>query len=157
MDTETARIKKLLERSWTGPMWHGGTLIEILKDINWHAAFAKPENASHNIYEYVQHMNTWRRFTIEQLKGNSSFAIEINSAEDWPTNYEATESTWQKALQDLESNQSALTSGIENITDDKLDELVPGRKFKCYALLHGIIHHDIYHSAQISLLKKLNA
>lgn len=157
MDTEAARIKKLLERNWTGPMWHGGTLMEILKGISWHTAFAKPENASHNIYEYVEHMNTWRRFTIEQLKGNSSFTIEINSAEDWPSDYEATESNWQMALQDLESNQNALISGVENITDDKLDELVPGRKFKWYALLHGIIHHDIYHSAQISLLKKLNA
>ena len=157
MDIEVARIKKLLERSWTGPMWHGGTLMEILKDINWHKAFAKPANGSHNIYEYVQHMNTWRRFTVEQLKGNSGFTIEINSAEDWPSNYEATEANWQKAMQDLEANQMALISGIENITDAKLDELVPGRKFKWYALLHGIIHHDIYHSAQISLLKKLNA
>ena len=138
-------------------MWHGGTLMQILKGITWQTAFAKPQNASHNIYEYVQHMNAWRRFTIEQLNGNSSFAIEINSGEDWPSNYEATEANWQKALKDLEANQHALVGGMEKMEDEKLNELVPGRKFKWYALLHGIIHHDIYHSAQISLLKKLNA
>ena len=157
MKIEVARIKKLLERNWTGPMWHGGTLMEILKDISWEQAFAKPQNASHNIYEYVQHMNTWRRFTIEQLNGNSNYSININSHEDWPTVYDASAQSWQKALNDLEANQNALVSGIDNLNDEKLDELVPGRKFKWYALLHGIIHHDIYHSAQISLLKKLNA
>ena len=153
MDTEVARIKKLLERSWDGPMWHGVNLMYILKDISWQKAFAKPDNAIHNIYEYVQHMNAWRRFTSEQLKGNSTYTIEINSAGDWPVDYEATETNWQKALQDLEANQAALIAGMDNMTDEKLDELVPGRKFKWYVLLHGIVHHDIYHSAQISLLK----
>jgi uncharacterized damage-inducible protein DinB len=153
MDAEVARIKKLLERSWDGPMWHGANLMQILKDISWPQAFAKPNNASHNIYEYVEHMNNWRRFTVEQLLGNSEYRIEINSDQDWPTGYEATETTWQKALNDLEANQAALLAGMDNMKDEKLDEPVPGRKFKWYALLHGVIHHDIYHSAQISLLK----
>jgi uncharacterized damage-inducible protein DinB len=153
MQVETARIKKLLDRNWTGPMWHGGTLGEILKDISWEKAFAKPQGATHNIYEYVRHMTIWRHFTIEQMNGHSDYKLEINSEEDWPTTYEVSEANWLHALSDLEANQSALVSGMDSITDEQLDELVPGRKFKWYALLHGIIHHDIYHSAQISLLK----
>jgi len=153
MNTETARIKKLLERNWNGPMWHGGTLIEILKDISWQQAFAKPEGFAHNIYEYVCHMNNWRKFTIEQMKGNSTYTVEMNTDQDWPANYEANEANWQCALQDLEANQAELLSGIDLIQDEKLDELVPGKKFKWYVLLHGIVHHDIYHSAQISMLK----
>ena len=153
MEIEVARIKKLLERSWDGPMWHGANLMHILKDISWQQAFAKPANATHNIYEYVEHMNAWRRFTVEQLRGHSDYRIEINSDQDWPAHYEATEQNWQKALHDLEANQAGLIAGLENMKDEKLDEPVPGRKFKWYALLHGIIHHYIYHSAQISLLK----
>ena len=153
MQPETARIKKLLERNWDGPMWHGANLMTILKGLTWQQAFAKPVNAAHNIYEYVSHMNTWRHFTVEQLRGNSSYSIEINSGEDWPESYEATEANWQKVLRALEVNQSELLSGIDQMSDDRLDELVPGKKFKWYVLLHGIIHHDIYHSAQISLLK----
>ena len=78
MQTETARIKKLLERSWDGPMWHGANLMHILKGISWQQAFAKPQNATHNIYEYVCHMNTWRRFTVEQLNGNSDVREDMN-------------------------------------------------------------------------------
>ena len=153
MQTETGRIKKLLERNWDGPMWHGTNLMSILKDITWQQAFAKPQNAGHNIYEYVCHMNTWRRFTVEQLKGNSSYSIQINSQEDWPDHYDATEANWQVAIHELEVNQADLLSGMDMMNDERLDELVPGKKFKWYVLLHGIIHHDIYHSAQISLLK----
>lgn len=153
MQVETNRIKKLLERNWTGPMWHGGTLGEILKDIPWEKAFAKPQNASHNIYEYVRHMTNWRRFTVEQMNGNSGYKIEMNTEQDWPTKYEVSETSWQHALSDLQANQAALLSGMDTITDEKLDEPVAGRTFKWYTLLHGIIHHDIYHSAQISLLK----
>jgi hypothetical protein len=93
---------------------------------------------------------------VEHLNGNSGHTVEINSPEDWPTEYEISESSWQKALHDLgEFNQSALLAGLATMQDAKLDEPVPGKKFKWYALLHGIIHHDIYHSAQIALLKKL--
>ena len=155
MDTEIKRISKLIDRNWNGPMWHGTHLSEILKEISWQAAFAKPQNASHNTYEYVRHMITWRRFTIEHLNGNSGYTVEINSNEDWPTGYEISEPSWQKALHDLEADQSALVAGIADMPDTKLDEQVPGKKFKWYALLHCIIHHDIYHSAQIALLKKL--
>lgn len=138
-------------------MWHGTNLSEVLKDISWEKAFAKPQNASHNIYEYVRHMSAWRRWTVEQLKGNASYRVELNSPEDWQVEYEITEANWKAALQELETLQAELISNLGSVTDEKLDELVPERKFKWYVLLHGVIHHDIYHSAQISLLKKMNA
>jgi hypothetical protein len=116
MDAEVAPIRKLLEISWDGPMWQGVNLMHILKDISRQRAFAKTDNATNNIYEYVEHMNAWRRFTIGQLRGNSDYRIEINSAEDWPTDYEATETNWQKALQNLEANQAALLSGMDNMS-----------------------------------------
>jgi uncharacterized damage-inducible protein DinB len=154
MNTEIKRITKLIERHWNGVMWHGSNLAETLKDISWQQAFAKPEKASHNIYEYVCHMSTWRRFTVEQIKGNSDYRIELNSPEDWPTQYDTSEANWQKALQELENDQADLIASLAHMTDEKLEELVPGRKFKWYVLLHGMIHHDIYHSAQIAVLKK---
>lgn len=154
MQPEIERIKKLFARNWGGPMWHGATLQEILKDISWQTAFHKPANFSHNIYEYVLHMTCWRKFSLEHLNGNSSYTVELNSETDWITKYEATETTWQQALKDLGDNQIAFLLALEKFDNEKLDEPVPGKKFSWYVLLHGVVHHDIYHSAQISLLKK---
>ena len=154
MNTETVRIRKLLERNWEGPMWHGGNLKAILEGITWEKAFQKPGNSSHNIYESVRHMYCWRKFVLEHLKGNTSYSVEINSETDWMTDYEKNEANWNEVLGELESNQNELLEIFESFPDTKLEELVPGKKFNWYVLVHGCIHHDIYHSAQISMLKK---
>jgi hypothetical protein len=99
-------------------------------------------------------MNCWRKFVLEHLNGNTPYSVEINSETDWVMKYEASESVWLKAISDLEKNQSNLQTALENLNEEQLDELVPGKKFSWYVLVHGLIHHDIYHSAQISLLKK---
>lgn len=154
MNTETARIKKLLQRSWEGPMWYGGCLQQQLQGISWEKAFHKPGSFTHNIYEYVMHMYCWRHFTLENLLGNHAYKVELNSEADWVTQYEASETTWLKALEDLADTQEKLLAALDNVNDSLLEEVVPGKNFKWYALLHGVIHHDIYHSGQIGLLKK---
>jgi hypothetical protein len=154
MKTEISRIQKLLKRSWEGPMWHGASIQSVLEGINWERAFQKPNAKTHNIYELVKHMFCWRKFVLENLKGNSSYTVALNSELDWIKNYDKTEANWKEAVDELERNQKALVTACGKLSDEKLEELVPGKKFSWYVLLHGCIHHDIYHSAQISLLKK---
>ncbi len=154
MNPETARIQKLLKRNWDGPMWHGNTIKETLNDISWEKAFHKPANFTHNIYEYVKHMVCWRRFVLEYLKGNDTYSVEINSETDWITKYETSEVSWLQALSELETTQTELLNAFENFSDVRLDETVAGKKFSWYVMIHGLVHHDIYHSAQIAILKK---
>ncbi len=154
MNTETLRIQKLLKRNWDGPMWYGSNLQETLKDITTEVAFNKPAGFSHNIYEYVRHLSCWRNFVLQYLKGNNSYAVDINSEADWATNYEATADSWKAALSELETLQNELVNAFETFTDVQLEETVPGKKFNWYTMLHGLIHHDIYHSGQIVILKK---
>lgn len=128
--------------------------MDKFKDLSWEQAYKKPANFSHNIYEYVRHMHCWRVFVLEQLRGHQDYRVELNSEEDWITQYEPTEVNWLKALADLEQSQKDLDEALAGFDDGRLEETVPGRNFKWYAMLHGVIHHDIYHSAQIGLLLK---
>ncbi len=157
MNTETLRIQKLLKRNWHGPMWHGNNIQEILKDITTEMAFYKPAGLSHNIYEYVKHMGCWRNFVLQYLKGNTAYSVEINSETDWVTNYEANEESWKAALSELQTLQTELIDAFETFTDAQLEEPVFGKKFNWYTMIHGLIHHDIYHSAQIAQIKKATA
>lgn len=131
-------------------------VTETLKDITWQKAFVKPGGFKHNIYEYVMHQLCWRRFVTEYLMGNNSYSVELNSEADWVTQYEVTEAAWQQALVDLQASQTNLITAFDKVTDAMLDEPVPGKKFNWYVMLHGLIHHDVYHSGQISLLKHYN-
>src|ERR1700733_11398346 len=142
METELARIEKLLNNSWNGTMWHGDNVSNILAGIKWQKAFVKPGAGSHTIYELVQHMICWRKFVLENLKGNISYKVGLNSELDWPTKYEKNEANWKQTLTELEKNQAELLKALKKLDDKKLDELVPGKKFTWYIFLHGIIHHD---------------
>ncbi len=154
MSTEISRIQKTFKHSWTGPMWHGANLKEILDCIDYQKAFRKPAAGSHNIYELVAHMLCWRKFVLEHFKGNTSYKVELNSELDWPTQYETTEANWKNTIAAFEQNQIELENALSNATDSQLQEIVPGKEFNWYIFIHGLIHHDIYHSAQIAILKK---
>jgi hypothetical protein len=39
--------------------------------------------------------------------------------------------------------------------EDDLEKIVPGRDFPWSVVLHGIVHHSLYHSGQIAMLKKI--
>ena len=137
-----------------GFMWHGNNLKEILKGVDAEKAFRKPAAGAHNIYELVMHMYCWRNFVYEHSAGNADYKVELNSIADWPVGYEETEANWNNALQLLEKSQSCLVEVVSKINDEQLNESMHGRKFTWYHFLHGVIEHDIYHSAQISMLKK---
>jgi uncharacterized damage-inducible protein DinB len=154
MSTEISHIKNMLKYNWEGPMWYGGHITAVLADITREKALRKPAAGAHNIYELVMHMLCWRNFVLELLKGNTSYKVEINSETDWPVKYEVTEESWKKTLAELENNQTELMAALENFEEAKLGEVVPERNFKWHVLLHGLIHHDIYHSGQIAILKK---
>jgi uncharacterized damage-inducible protein DinB len=44
---------------------------------------------------------------------------------------------------------------LKDKTDDFLKDNVPGTEYDYYTLLHGIIHHDLYHTGQIAAFKKM--
>jgi hypothetical protein len=62
---------------------------------------------------------------------------------------------WHEALKALQETQEQLIQLLNHIPDSKLQEKVPGREFKFYVMLHGLIHHDVYHAGQIAQLYKL--
>ena len=135
-------------------MWHGTTVKEILTGIDHEKAFRKPNAGSHNIYELVMHMYCWRNFVFQHLLGDENFKVEINSGIDWPVGYNTDEATWGEAVALLEKSQQDLVEAFTGFDDSKLDEPMHGRKFTWYTFMHGMVHHDIYHSAQIAILKK---
>lgn len=97
--------------------------------------------------QLVLHIVAWRTFVTKRLLGNSTF--ELADEHNFPP-----ETDWASAIQQLEESQVELLNAIETISSEKLWEEVSNRKYDFFILLHGIIHHDIYHIGQIQLIKK---
>jgi uncharacterized damage-inducible protein DinB len=153
MNAEAERIRNLLKSTYDGHPWHGSSLKSILSNITPQQANARVLSECHTIWELVLHITAWRNFAWNKLTGNSSF--DINSPEqDWPLVNHIDTNSWLAAQQNLEQSQQSLVQELKSINDEKLYEVVSGRNYSFYVLLHGIIQHDLYHAGQISMLKK---
>jgi len=55
------------------------------------------------------------------------------------------------------SHDELLVKELETKDNDFLNDMVEGSEYDYYTLIHGVIQHDIYHTGQIILLKKICA
>lgn len=139
-------IVKKLKGLFDGPAWHGPSIVEVLNKIsNDHANNAFKD--SHTIIEIIGHMTVWRKFVIEKLNGNESF--DVSEEENFPRLTDL-----DLAIEALRENQRDLIECISNFSENKLSETVSGRSYSFKIMLNGIIHHDLYHLGQLSLLSR---
>lgn len=148
MENEIKNIHKLLQRSFEKNAWHGPAVKEVLENITAEQANKRLPD-SHRIIELVAHMTAWRIFVVKKLEGDSEYKV----AEEM--NFPAA-TDWLKAMKELDESQAKLLEAVKAFDSAKLHEPVPhgSYNYSYYTLLHGIIHHDLYHAGQIALIKK---
>jgi uncharacterized damage-inducible protein DinB len=149
---ETKRIASQLRRSYEGPAWHGPALRELLQGVTAEHAAAKPVPGAHSVWELVYHIEAWERMALTTLQGGSYESMTGDA--DWPPVRETSADAWQAALERLKATTSKLVEIVRLMDQAKLDEIVAGKEFSYYVLLHGVVHHNLYHAGQIALLKK---
>lgn len=145
--TEIQRLIDTLSHTFEKNAWHGPAVLEALEGVSAEQA-NQHVGSSHSILGLVMHMTAWRNFVCEKLEGNAEY--DINDAMNFPT-----DGDWRQAVEELKRSQVRLLKLLEQTPLERLEEKVPGRPFKFSVMLHGIIHHDLYHTGQIVLLKKL--
>ncbi|MCA4897573.1 MAG: DinB family protein [Bacteroidota bacterium] len=151
-------IKYLLEKlalsfngkpAWKGHAWHGPSVMATVKEIT-EAEAANRVGSSHSIIELVLHMIAWREFVTQRLKGNSSYKVskEGNFPRAIPL---------AQAVEKLVQSQDDLVSALRLFPEEKLSEIVDNKEYDFRTMIESIVHHDLYHTGQIALLKKVNA
>lgn len=150
--SETYRITGLLRRTFDGEPWYGPSVMDVLTEVTLEETLNQLP-ASHTIVELVEHMISWRMFVIKRLQGDTEY--DINQEESFKKISAMTSELWTDLLQRLQETQQNLLQILSQIADEKLNETVAGRTYTFDKMLHGIIHHDIYHIGQIVLLRKV--
>lgn len=147
--------KSVYEGDENGEAWHALALKPLLKDITAEQASRAPKVGSHSIFQLVRHIAYWEEVVLRRFQGEIVDA-PLNTPEDWPPQRGVNAAEWQAALARLDKSHAALLKAMEGATEEKLAKHVPGKNHDYYTLLHGIIDHAIYHSAQIAMLKKVS-
>lgn len=147
MKTEVQKIGDILRHTFEKNAWHGLAVMEVLNSIDEGLVYKK-FNSPHSIVELVGHMTSWRIFVAEELAGNVN--CKVSEEMNFPVL-----TSWKQAVDELIASQKKLLVGIEKFPDERLSEVVPNRPYKFFTMLHGIIHHDLYHLGQIVLITKI--
>ena len=155
--TERDRIREQLDRSFTGPGWHGPSVHEALAGVTAEQAAARPIASAHTIWEMVLHVASWKRIVRLRLAGESP-RVEDSDARDWPPVAGAGEAAWRAALAALEAAHRELIEAVARLADDRLDDLLEQQPVAghstIYVQLHGLALHDVYHAGQIMILQR---
>jgi uncharacterized damage-inducible protein DinB len=148
MKTEVQKLGDILRHTFEKNAWHGPAVMEVLNSIDEHIVHKK-FNSAHSIIELVAHMTAWRVFVTEELSRNINYKVSEEM------NFPVVKS-WQEAVDGLVASQEKLLTSLEKFPDERLSEVVPNRPYKFFTMLHGIVHHDLYHLGQIVLIKKIH-
>ena len=140
-----------LERTMTGPMWHGPALADVLKGVTAERAAAHPIAGAHSIWEIVLHITAWSDIAALRIKGESTG--DPTREQDWPPVSYA-DADWPRAVERLGESHRRLAADTRLLTEQQLDALVSGLEYSVHVMLHGIIEHGTYHGGQIALLKR---
>lgn len=150
--SRSTRLAKHIERTMTGPMWHGPALANVLDGVTHEHAAARPIPNAHSVWEIVQHVTAWAEIARDRLKGQRTG--DPPPEEDWPTVGPIAPDAWQAAIERLGASHRLLADDVCQLTDAALDASVTGLEYTVSVLLHGIVEHGAYHGGQIALLQK---
>ncbi|HWG59551.1 MAG TPA: DinB family protein [Candidatus Acidoferrales bacterium] len=148
---ETNRILDQMGRAFAGDAWHGPSLMRLLDGIAAEDASRHPLPQAHSIWELVHHVSAWKGIVLHRLMGQAG---EVTAERDWPPVWDTSEIAWRRALESLAESQERLAEFAAGVTDEQLDEMPRGCEHTRYAMLHGVVQHDLYHAGQIAVLKK---
>ena len=156
--SEIHRVVDLVRRAHDGDAWHGPSVMAALERVSAAQAAAHPVAGAHSIWEIVLHVAAWRGEVRQRLDGRTA---QLPDEGDWPAVPEPTEANWQAALARLRGSHEELVAAMRRFDASRLIEHVDdardpalGVGVSYYVMLHGIVHHDLYHAGQITLLAK---
>lgn len=151
--SEAELIADQLRRAFYGEAWHGPAMMELLNDVDAATASAHPSANVHSIWELLLHVEVWDNAALVRLTGRK---WQPKGDDNFPPVKDSTSGKWRKAVTSAKRTHDTLVKTVAKLSETRLQERVPGKKYNFSHMLHGIAQHELYHAGQIAILKKTN-
>jgi hypothetical protein len=156
--TSDVRIELLLEildQAFDRKGWHGTTLRGALRGLTPVEALWRPGAGRHNIWELTVHAAYWKYAVRRRLAGDAMGSFPRKPS-NWPTVPDTPDAAaWKQDVRLLEGEHQLLWQTVAGLKPSRLDERSPQGVWTNAEEIHGIAAHDLYHTGQIQLIKKL--
>ena len=152
------RIKLLLEQldqAYYAKAWHGTTLKGSLRGLGPDEALWRPGKKRHNIWEIVLHCAYWKYAVRRRMTGEKQGSFPYKGS-DWIQLPEIQDKqSWKGTVSLLHDMHLLLRETVASLPPSKLEYVPTNAKIPNMMTILGIASHDLYHTGQIQLIKKL--
>jgi hypothetical protein len=154
-DPLVALLLEVVDQAFDHKSWHGTTLRGSLRGLTPVEALWRPGRDRHNIWELTLHAAYWKYAVRRRLAGEAVGSFERKPS-NWPAIPEpADASAWKRDVAFLESEHRKLREVIRGLSSAELNLRSPRGVWTYAEEIHGIAAHDLYHTGQIQLIKRL--
>jgi len=144
-DPRIAVLLQNLDFAFDQPAWHGPNLASSVRGVDARRA-AKSIEGRRSIWQQVLHAAYWKQRVINLLIGTQPFP---RKGSDWPRlPEEPNERNWKEDVKLLYGIHVKLRDAVARIDPERLNE-------KTARLILGAAAHDLYHTGQIRLLRRM--
>jgi hypothetical protein len=155
--TTLERLASLIEQAFDGDSkpdtgWHGPSVSGLLRDVTVRQALARVTPGAHTIWELVLHMSFWDDVCVRRLKGER-LSVTTGSPGDWPEQVGSSADDWSATVESSRRSRQSLVLAVRGLADDDLGRIVPDWGWTYEKMIHGTLHHDLYHAGQIALIR----
>ena len=157
MSPEVAQLLAILDQAYNRTSWHGTNLRGSVRRVTPRQAAWRPGRGRHNIWEIVVHAAYWKYVAARRFTGGARGSFPLMGS-NWfvrPAPEGITQRAWKADLDLLDAMHDSLRAALMGLSAKDLSMTPPGKKVSNFALLAGAAAHDLYHSGQIQLLKRL--
>lgn len=154
---EVDALLEMIDQAFDHRAWHGTNLKGALRGVSAKQAAWRPGKNRHNVWELTVHAAYWKYTVIRRIRGEKrgSFALKGSNWFTRPTPGEANEKAWKQDIALLLSTHKTLRAEVAALSKAELRKKPPGSRVNIRDLVVGIAAHDLYHTGQIQLIKKL--
>jgi uncharacterized damage-inducible protein DinB len=150
-------LLRLLDDSYERRAWQGPNLRGSLRGVGAAQAAWRPSPKRHNVWELVLHAAYWKYAACRMLMGEKRGAFGEKGS-NWfvrPGAAGAIEKAWRADLALLDAHHRKLRAAVASLRPPRLSARPRGSSRTTANLVYGVASHDVYHTGQIQLLKRL--
>ena len=160
MTREVSLLLAMFDEAYEKKAWQGPNLRGALRGVKARQAAWRPSPRAHNVWELVVHSAYWKYAVWRMLTGEprGSFGEKGSNWFRRPPSSSppaASERAWKADLARLEAVHRALRRAVAALGPATLGRKPRGSKHPASRLVYGAASHDVYHTGQIQLLKRL--
>lgn len=146
-----------LDDAYERRAWHGPNLRGCLRGVTARRAAWRPAAGRHNIWELAVHCAYWKYAVWRRLTGEKRGSFPFEGSNWFRRPLSPMEKTWRQDLALLDEQHRNLRRAIARLPPRRLRGRSRGSRWTIAQEIYGVTAHDLYHTGQIRLLKKLNA